>query len=136
MLASRAISANNGLGTHLSQWLVQCGPPWQEEEEGERKVKKAKLDQEIPREVLAACYRLLTHLPRLCQTWSWTGLFTLLPAPCLHTRFLVIEVLRQLFFLSEVKSIPCQRFGINFVLGSGAGSACKSPGSKLLFLGG
>ena len=108
MLASRVVSANTGLGTHLSQWLVQCGPPWQteEEEEGERKMKKARLDQEIPREVLAACYRLLIHLPRLRQTWSWTGLFTLLPTPCLHTRFLVIELLRQLFFLSEVKSIP------------------------------
>ena len=105
MLASRAISANDGLGTHLSQWLALCGPPWQEEEEGvgERRTKKARLDQEIPREVLAACYRLLIHLPRLRQTWSWTGLFNLLPAPCLHTRFLVIELLRQLFFLSEVK---------------------------------
>ena len=116
MLASRAISANNGLGTHLSQWLGHCGPPWQEEEEGERKVKKARLDQEIPREVLAACYRLLIQLPRLCQTWSWTGLFTLLPAPCLHTRFLVIEVLRQLFFLSEVISTdyPLSEFWSKF----------------------
>ena len=111
VLASRVISANTGLGTHLSQWLVQCGSPWQEEEEEEeRRIKKARLDQEIPREVVAACYRLLLRLPRLRQTWSWTGLFTLLPTPCLHTRFLAIELLRQLFFLSEVKSTRCQNF--------------------------
>ena len=45
MLAGRVLSANTGLGTHLSQWLVQCGSPWQEEEEEEerrRMVKKRK----------------------------------------------------------------------------------------------
>lgn len=130
VLASRAISLNNGLGTHLSQWLVQCGPPWQEEE-GERITKKARLDQEIPREVLAAAYRLLMHLPRLRQTWSWTGLFTLLTAPCPHTRFLVIEILRQLFFLSEVRSFPFLSLAQSSS-GSGAGATCHSLGSRFL----
>ena len=136
MLAGRVISANTGLSTHLSQWLVQCGPPWQkEEEEGERKTKKARLDQEIPREVLAACYRLLLYLPRLSQTWSWMGLFTLLPTPCLHTWFLAVELLRQLFFLSKVKSVPLvllRKFCFRF--------RCRSfvpvSWAKLLFLGG
>ena len=105
VLASRAIRVNPGLGTHLSQWLVQCGPPWQEEELGERSIKRPKLDQEVPREVLAAAHHLLLHMPRLQQAWSWTGLFTLLPAPCLHTRFLVIEILRQLFRLPEVNTL-------------------------------
>jgi len=103
VLASRVIRVNPGLGTHLSQWLVQCGPPWQEEELGERSIKRPKLDQEVPREVLAAAHHLLLHMPRLQQAWSWTGLFTLLPAPCLHTRFLVIEILRQLFRLPEAQ---------------------------------
>ena len=98
-------------------------------------MKKARLDQEIPREVLAACYRLLLYLPRLSQTWSWMGLFTLLPTPCLHTRFLAVELLRQLFFLSEVKSVPLvllRKFCFRF--------RCRSfvpvSWAKLLFLGG
>ena len=54
-------------------------------------------------ELVASCYWLLSHWSRLKSTWSWAEIFPLLTSREMEMRFIVIEILRLLFTLSETR---------------------------------
>ena len=100
VLCGKAVGANPCLASTVEPWLARCGAPWEQGEgDGERRSKRRRV--EVGVEELAAALCLLQHCPGLRRSWSWEGLFALLPSSCQETRFLTVQLLALLFHLPQ-----------------------------------
>ena len=100
---SKLLLYNKFLKQHVEPWLCKLGAPWTWShcQENEPSPKKMKFDPAEETKVLAACYNLLRSCDRLKEGWSWVETFPFLTSSNTETKFIVIEILRIIFHLSE-----------------------------------
>jgi len=102
ILCGKLVRYNRNLVQHLEPWLCQVSPPWATSGE-EPKSKRSRLDPKLDVELVGGCYWLLVNCERMKSVWSWAEIFPLLTSNNLEMRFIVIEILRLIFSLSEVR---------------------------------
>ena len=99
IVCSKLMLYNKYLKQHIEPWLCKIGSPWNWCQEPSSK--KQRVDPCVDTLVLGACYQLLLHCDRLRTSWDWVEIFQYLTSSDRETKFLVTEILRVLFDLTE-----------------------------------
>ena len=110
---SKLLLYNKFLQQHVEPWLCKIGAPWSQSSD-EPTSKRIKLCQDLETKVLGASLNLLIHCDRLKESWSWVEIFPMLTSANTEARFIIIEILRVIFRLSEASvEVVRRRFLIN-----------------------
>ena len=99
IVSAKLLSFNKFLKQHVEPWLCKIGCPWTSP--SEPLSKRSRLDPNLQNSLLEASYQLLLSCERLKTSWTWVDIFPLLASTNKETRFLVIEIIRIIFSLSE-----------------------------------
>ena len=99
IVSAKLLSFNKFLKQHVEPWLCKIGSPWTSP--SEPLSKRSRFDPNLQNSLVEASYQLLLSCERLKTSWTWVYIFPLLASTNKETRFLVIEIIRIIFSLSE-----------------------------------